>query len=296
MDDVKIVQIAYSSLPLLLDHEGNIWVVLIQRMTVCIIEFNPYGPINLGCRMKAISDFSAVGFDSSWWEISFGGIVADISVNFEFCEIFRKSAVKLAACGRDFSIVICDDDSVWCQGNNDYGQLGLSDTDYKKSFTKMETNEKFISVSCGSYHSLLLNSDHQVFFCGNNKHLRLNLKSNDTFVPFRIEQLNEISLITCQNKKSLCVDIHGDLFIFGQKRVCTFENPIWKPKLPPIVVISSGLATETIVIDENDGKWILRNDSSEFEKLDFPALYEEEDTITEIENFVEYVSSLFFII
>lgn len=292
--DVKIVQIAYSFLPILLDDEGKIWIILVDRIENDK-KFTSFGPIHVGCRIKTISELIAVGIDSSLWGIEFASYVStNLSVDISFSTIFKDKTVKQIGCGGKFTIVICDDNSVWSKGKNYYGQLGISNFTDTSVFTQIGTNEKFVSVACGEFHSLLLSSEQQVFFCGKNKQLHLGLQGKDTCVPYRVEELYTMTLIACQNKKSLSVDVDGNLYVLGHKGVCTKENPIWFLDLPPIVNISSGLSYETIVQDINNEQWILRDGFTEFQKLEFPELCVEEQIIEEISNNIEYVRNFIF--
>lgn len=260
------------------------------------------GPFNFGCAISKISEEFIFGMDNSVWETNLKSDFIDYysPLQFNILEVnpFAKNNVIEVSCGDEFSIILCDNHSVWSFGYNQYGQLGLGDTLNRTEFVQIETNEKFVSISCGYNHSMFLGSNQRVFFSGLPKHLHLGISKRDTLTPFLINDLFFISLISCQKNKSFCVDTNGKLFVFGQKTKL-MASPIWKPKLPPIEYISSGLGADFVAQDFNGDTWILTETATQFEKLNHPEILvgkSNEQCFIELCNDfrIQYVKSIFY--
>ena len=57
----------------------------------------------------------------------------------------------IAPTGSKAKYGIKDDGTLWSWGNNDYGYLGLGDTNYRSSPTQIGTNTDWVNVSAGAY-------------------------------------------------------------------------------------------------------------------------------------------------
>jgi len=87
------------------------------------------------------------------------------------------------ACGREHTVIIKDDGSVWSAGRNDRGQLGLGDTTSRYQFTDTGFTAKF--VACGDQHTVIIREDNSVWVTGWNSDGQLGLSSNvDSKIQF----------------------------------------------------------------------------------------------------------------
>ena len=85
----------------------------------------------------------------------------------------EKTPIAIS-CGRDHTIVLMEDGSVYGAGDNEDGELGTGDDNDKIIFTPMTigdgstlvTNVK--AISCGKYHSIVLMNDGSVYGTGEN--------------------------------------------------------------------------------------------------------------------------------
>src|SRR5574344_1825932 len=58
--------------------------------------------------------------------------------------------IKSVYCGSDHTLILKNDGTLWGCGRNDFGQLGLGDTNNRYTFTQITTNTDDIkSVHCG---------------------------------------------------------------------------------------------------------------------------------------------------
>ena len=77
--------------------------------------------------------------------------------------------IKSIYCGKYYNIILKNDDTLWGCGRNDYGQLGLGDTNNRKTFTQITTNVDDIKeIYCGESYVLILKNDNTLWGCGNN--------------------------------------------------------------------------------------------------------------------------------
>jgi len=91
------------------------------------------------------------------------------------------------SCGRDHTIVLMTDGSVYGTGDNGDGELGTGDENNKIIFTPMTigngstlvTNAK--AISCGKYHSIVLMNDGSVYGTGYNYDGELGTGDNDDY-------------------------------------------------------------------------------------------------------------------
>jgi alpha-tubulin suppressor-like RCC1 family protein len=92
-----------------------------------------------------------------------------------------EKRVKYIACGGYHTMVLMDDDTVWGAGYNNYGQLGLGNTNNKSTLTQITTTspsgyqKRAKYVSCGIYHTIILMNDGTIWGTGDNRYGQLGL-------------------------------------------------------------------------------------------------------------------------
>ena len=93
--------------------------------------------------------------------------------------------IKSVCCGFYQTFILKNDDTLWCCGRNNYGQLGLGDGYNRTTFTEVTTNADDVKlVDCGKYHTLILKNDGTLCSCGDNYEGQLGLgdsNNRDTF-------------------------------------------------------------------------------------------------------------------
>jgi len=94
--------------------------------------------------------------------------------------------VKQISCGFGFTFIIKNDGSVWSCGYNEYGELGLNDTDTRTTFTKVTTNinNDVNQIACGGSHTFILKNDGSIYSCGLNSKGQLGLNNTTDKTSF----------------------------------------------------------------------------------------------------------------
>jgi alpha-tubulin suppressor-like RCC1 family protein len=126
--------------------------------------------------------------------------------------------VKSIACGSYFTIALKTDGTVLGVGQNvNTGQLGLSDTVNRSTFTSIPGINDVKSIACGQNHSIALKTDGTVWTVGQNHNGQLGLsdivyRSTFTSVP----GLSNVKAITAGQYHSIALKTDGTVWTVGQ--------------------------------------------------------------------------------
>lgn len=88
--------------------------------------------------------------------------------------------IKEIAGGYNHTFILKNDGTVWSCGRNNYGQLGLGNTDTYLNFTKVTTLSNIKQISCGQYHTMALTNDGVLYAAGESANYRLGYNTNMT--------------------------------------------------------------------------------------------------------------------
>lgn len=70
------------------------------------------------------------------------------------------------ACGTSHTVALDEQGNIWSVGSNDYGQLGLGDTENRNIFVKIKSQNFFISILCHNLYTMALDSEGVLWSCG----------------------------------------------------------------------------------------------------------------------------------
>ncbi|CAO2624316.1 X-linked retinitis pigmentosa GTPase regulator, partial [Lemmus lemmus] len=132
----------------------------------------------------------------------------------------KPEKVKLAACGRNHTLVSTDRGSVYAAGGNNEGQLGLGDTDDRDTFHQIcffTPKDSIKQLSAGANTSAALTEDGKLFMWGDNSEGQIGLKNkSNVCIPHEVTVGKPISWISCGYYHSAFVTTDGELYTFGE--------------------------------------------------------------------------------
>ena len=129
--------------------------------------------------------------------------------------------IKSVYCGYYHNIILKNDGTLWGCGKNDYGQLGLGDTNNRNTFTEITTDTDNVkSVYCGNTHTLILENDGTLWGCGYNEFGQLGLGDNNNRTTFTQITTNtdDIKEIYCSAAHTFILKNDGTLWGCGNNQ------------------------------------------------------------------------------
>jgi len=137
--------------------------------------------------------------------------------HFERIKELPSPVIKLAA-GHYHSLVLLKNGDLWACGFNDYGQLGLGDTENRQHLERVKgLPSPIIKLAAGGFHSLVVLKNGNLWACGYNHSGQLGLGDTENRQHFeRIKELPSpvIKLATGGNH-SLVLLTNGELWACG---------------------------------------------------------------------------------
>ncbi|KAM4819304.1 X-linked retinitis pigmentosa GTPase regulator [Thomomys bottae] len=155
---------------------------------------------------------------NNWGQLGLG---SQSTMNKPTCvKALKPEKVKLAACGRNHTLVSTEKGSVYATGGNSEGQLGLGDTEERNTFHQISfftTQHQIKQLSAGSNTSAALTEDGKLFMWGDNSEGQLGLKNiSNVCVPHQVTIGKPIKWISCGYYHSAFITIDGELYTFGE--------------------------------------------------------------------------------
>ena len=158
--------------------------------------------------------------------MSKGGYDVDSSMNLDsLLDLLELSGISIPdirqiVCGSNYTFVLKNDGSIWSCGRNNYGQLGLNDTDNKTTFTQVTTNinNDVSQIACGQYHTFVLKNDGSIWSCGANGNGTLGLgdtTDRTTFTQVTTNINNDVKQIACNSYHTFILKNDGSLWSCG---------------------------------------------------------------------------------
>ncbi|MFT7799827.1 X-linked retinitis pigmentosa GTPase regulator [Arapaima gigas] len=155
---------------------------------------------------------------NNWGQLGLG---TKTTVNKPTCvKALKSEKIKLAACGRNHTIVCTSRGKVYATGGNSEGQLGLGNCEECTTFHQLAfftENVPIKMLAAGSNTSAALTEDGRLFMWGDNCEGQLGLgKESNALEPQEVTVGRPISWVSCGYYHSAFITVDGDLFTFGE--------------------------------------------------------------------------------
>ena len=125
--------------------------------------------------------------------------------------------VTAVAAGGSHSLALAQDGTLWVTGDASSGQLGTGSTSQRKSFTKVESVEKFKAVSAGSAYSLALSTKGGLLVAGSNVKGQLGDGSMETSKNFKlVGGVGALEAVYAGGRHSAIVKQDGKAYVAGE--------------------------------------------------------------------------------
>ncbi|CAM6090961.1 unnamed protein product [Calypogeia fissa] len=130
--------------------------------------------------------------------------------------------VRLIGVGAFHNLALLESGQVWAWGNNEYGQLGIGDTQPRALpvLVKKLVGLNLVDIAAGGWHSMALTTSGEVYGWGRGEHGRLGFDEDKSskLVPAQIQLLahETIIQISCGGTHSVALTDDGRMFSFGR--------------------------------------------------------------------------------
>ncbi|KAH7640570.1 hypothetical protein HUG17_8039 [Dermatophagoides farinae] len=181
----------------------------------------------------------------------FTDIQSPILIN-ELSNELIKSIVPCFNYKSTWSLILTQDGQLYAIGDNQYGQLGIGNTEFQHRPVFVSGNIR--KVSCGIYHALAITNDGKVLSSGSNQffqnghkiksHGKLTLSEIDSFRNDRVMD------ITCTINASIIMKEFHEIYLFG-----SFNRNIFFP--PKLIIFDSFI---TRIVGGRDEFLVLSNE------------------------------------
>ncbi|XP_078088699.1 X-linked retinitis pigmentosa GTPase regulator-like isoform X2 [Mustelus asterias] len=178
---------------------------------------------------------------NNWGQLGLG---TKNTINKPTCvKALKSEKVKLAACGRNHTLVCTEQGNLYASGDNSEGQLGLGDTEEKTTFQRVEFfthKQKIKHLAAGSNISAALTDDGQLYTFGESDNGKLGLPL-DQPINHRIPQpvagiSGKVTQVSCGGDHTIVLtekDVYA--FGFGQFGQLGHGTFIFESSLPKVV-------------------------------------------------------------
>ena len=140
----------------------------------------------------------------------------DIST-YVYVEVLSNSNVEVQE-GKNFTIALKQNGTVWSYGLNNNGQLGLGDNENRIEPTQIEGLDNIKEISTGYSHSLALTKDGEVYAWGENTNGQLGIDDvgAPSLRPQKIDAISNIIKINAYKNKSIALSNDGKVYVWGE--------------------------------------------------------------------------------
>ncbi len=155
-----------------------------------------------------------------------------------FVEVIRNTKVDIQE-GKNFTVALKQNGTVWSYGLNDKGQLGIGNNDNQLKPTQITSLSEIEQISTGYSHTLALTKSGEVYSWGAGEQGQLgNGYDEDSNIPIKIEELKNIVKVDAYKNMSIALGQDGTVYVWGESYS---SIPMKKIFLEHIIDISGNL-------------------------------------------------------
>ncbi|MDR2151649.1 MAG: hypothetical protein LBO72_02405 [Helicobacteraceae bacterium] len=156
-------------------------------------------------------------------QLGLGGNITDSNA-FTLVTLLADKNITAIAAGYRHSLAIDSDGKVYATGFNGYGQLGLGDTDDRKTFVEIASlkGKKIVSVAAGDHDSFAIGDNGKVYATGENRDGQLGLgdtSDRKTFVEIASLKGKKIIAVAAGGAHSLALSDDGKVYATSANRL-----------------------------------------------------------------------------
>ncbi|UZQ50257.1 immunoglobulin-like domain-containing protein [Clostridium kluyveri] len=165
--------------------------------------------------------------------------------------------------GKYHTVALKDDGTVWCWGDNFYGQLGDGTTTNKNTPVQVSGLPKITAISAGENYTAALDSNGEVWCWGYNNQGQLGdgTTANKT-VPVKVSGLSNIIAIAAGCYHTVALSSSGEVWCWGgdgygqlgDGSTANKTTPVKISGLPSITAIAAG-GSHTVALDSSGKVW-----------------------------------------
>jgi alpha-tubulin suppressor-like RCC1 family protein len=151
-----------------------------------------------------------------------------------------SNIVAVAANGQH-SLYVTDDGKLYAMGNNEYGQLGISDTTtYRDSPVLAPSASNVIGAAAGEHHSLYVTGDGKLYAMGRNDLGQLGIGTTEhQSTPVLVPSASNVIAAAAGYGNSLYLTVDGELYATGWNDCGQLGNGTTTEQSTPVQVTSA---------------------------------------------------------
>ncbi len=182
-------------------------------------EYDTYGNINYEILNSEIAEVSDIGVITAKTEGYTKLKITDTSHNLETYIYVKivKGAVPQIVTGKNFTVALKTNGTVWTYGKGDLGELGTGKNDDANKPQKVENLSDIMQIAAGYSHVIALSKTGEIYTFGLNANGQLgNGEADNSNIPIKVEGLKNIVKVEAYKNMSMALDKDGKIYIWGE--------------------------------------------------------------------------------
>ena len=220
-------------------------------------------------------------------------------------KIDELTAIKAVDAGKEHTLALGEDGSIWAWGGNSAGQLGNGTTTASNKPVRPEVEDgvTFSAIAAGGLHSVALASDNRVWVWGSNsagqlgngstvssnKPVKLEVKDGSKDVAFTAIAAGRLHTLALDNEGYVWAWGEGKSGQLGQGNTANKKSPAKIKGIENVTMITAG-DDHNVALDEDGKLWSWGKNTNGQLGLGSPFSYTKPQEIKGLQD-VEYISA-----